>query len=78
MQIIEVAHLKEATICAVDIVLSESLKYESVFNIAFTGGRFGKSFAKELALKNINYENWQIFQKSLLLLEILRMMKLQY
>ena len=62
MRIIEVTNLKEATKRAVEIVLSESTKYDSTFNIALTGGRFGQSFAKGLALKNINYKNWQIFQ----------------
>ena len=62
MKIIEVADLKEATKCAVEIVLNESSNYDIVFNIALTGGRFGKSFAKGMALENTNYSNWQIFQ----------------
>ena len=62
MKIIEVADLKEATKCAVEIVLNESSKYDIVFNIALTGGRFGKSFAKGMALENTDYSNWQIFQ----------------
>ena len=62
MKIIEVTNLKEATKYAVEIVLHESSKYETTFNIALTGGRFGKSFAEELALKHVNYKNWQIFQ----------------
>lgn len=62
MKIIEVTNLKEATKYAVEIVLNESSKYDSTFNIALTGGHFGTSFTKRLALENIDYKKWQIFQ----------------
>ncbi len=37
MKIIEVTNLKEATKYAVEIILHESSKYETTFNIALTG-----------------------------------------